>query len=222
MLEHMPLRQRVRDLLLERIAQGELKPGERVVESKLARELQISTVPIREALLELTSMRILESEPFKGARVREVSLAETIEAFEVRAALESLAARQATSALQDRCTQLHHTVKQIVKAARQKDFAAFQEHNQVFHRAIVNGAGNGVLLKTWESLAFQIRTRFAMDYLQHEDPVAIAKEHEAIVKAIEQGKRQQVSDLLSSHSQGLVKKLQQEYQAHRRQKNKTA
>ena len=220
--EHKSLRQRVRGLLLQRIASGKLKPGQRIVESKLASELKISNVPIREALLELTAMGVLESEPFKGARIREVSLKETIEAFEVRAALESLASQKATPRLKKKCRRLRKILKSIMAAARKRDFAAFQEHNQVFHRTIVEASGNDMLLKTWEWLAFQVRTRFTMDYLKHEDPVAIAREHEPIISAIEDGNVRRVSSLLSSHSKGLMARLLQEYDKQIREEAKSA
>ena len=219
---HRSLRQRVRGLLLQRIASGKLESGQRIVESKLAKELQISTVPIREALLELTAMGVLESEPFKGARIREVSLQETIEAFEVRAALESLAAQKATRQLKKECRRLRQILKSIITAARKRDFAAFQEHNQVFHRTIVEASGNSMLLKTWEWLAFQVRTKFTMDYLKHEDPVAIAREHEPIIKAIERGDAKRVSTLLSSHSTGLMTRLRQEYDSQLKEEAKSA
>lgn len=62
---HKSLRHRVRGLFLQRVDSGKLQLGRRIVESKLAKELQISTMPIWEALLELTSMGVFESEPLQ-------------------------------------------------------------------------------------------------------------------------------------------------------------
>ena len=210
----MPVRQSLREflrgILLDRIARGELQPGSRVVEATLVKEFSVSATPVREAIRELVAMGVLEAQNNKGASVRQVNLRETIEAFEVRAALESLAARAAAPRLMGRGQELRRAAEAIVNSARHRDFAAFQEHNQVFHRAIVAAAGNGTLLKTWDSLCFQIRTRFTMDYLASVDPVAIALEHRPIVEALESGIPDLAASLLASHSNHLVEFLRME------------
>ncbi len=97
-----------------------------------------------------------------------------------------------------------------VESARHRDFTAFQEHNQRFHRTIVAAANNSVLLKTWDSLFFQVRTRFTMDYLASADPVAIAREHRPIADSLHHGDPDLAASLLASHSNHLVQFLQAE------------
>ena len=70
MIERTVLREQVKDVLLQRIVRGELKPGERLVETRIASELGTSQAPVREALRDLELLRMVESEPFRGARVR--------------------------------------------------------------------------------------------------------------------------------------------------------
>ena len=72
--------QQIRERLLEQIARHALRPGDRLVEAKIAEEMGTSSIPVREAIRELVAMRILESAPHRGAWVRQVSLQETIEA----------------------------------------------------------------------------------------------------------------------------------------------
>jgi DNA-binding GntR family transcriptional regulator len=93
------LREQIKDLVLERIVSGHYAPGERLVETRLAREFGTSQAPVREALRSLELLRFVESEPFRGARVREVSVAELIEVYPVRSALEEVAAREAARLL---------------------------------------------------------------------------------------------------------------------------
>lgn len=211
------LREYIRDTLLDRIARGQLPPGQRVVEITLVKEFAISATPVREAIRELVAMGVLEAQNNKGASVRQVHLHETIEAFQVRAALETLAARAATARLKGRCHELHKTAEAIVESARRSDFSAFQEHNQLFHRTIVEAANNSVLLKTWNSLFFQIRTRFTMDYLQSADPVAIAMEHLPIADALASDSPDLAASLLASHSNHLVDFLKKEQHKYRSQ-----
>jgi len=199
--------QQIRDWLLEQIARHKLQPGDRVVEARIAQQMGTSSIPVREAIRELVAMGILEASPHRGAWVREVSLEETIQAFEVRAALEPLAVESAAGRLRGKCGPLRRTVRAIVAAARKGDFAEFQHHNQVFHRTIVEVSGNQVLLRVWDSLAFEVRTRFVMDFLTTVDPAAIAREHEPVVDALDRGDAERAAALLRSHSSGLVQYL---------------
>lgn len=85
------LREQVKDVLLQRIVSGELEPGERLVETRIAQELGTSQAPVREALRDLELLRLVESEPFRGSRVRVFDEEEMIEVYPVRASLEELA-----------------------------------------------------------------------------------------------------------------------------------
>ena len=109
--------------------------------------------------------------------------------------------------LQGKCNRLRQVAKQIVDSAKTRDFASFQHHNQVFHRAIVEASDNQVLLRVWDSLAFEVRTRFTMDYLTTVDPAAIAREHKPIVAALDRGDTKEAAALLRSHSRELVEYL---------------
>ena len=209
--------QQVKEILIQRIGSGELRPGDRVVEAKLAEEVEASSIPVREAIRELVAIGVLEFAPRRGAWVREVSLSETIESLEVRAELDRLAAKRAAVKLRGRCGGLRAVVRHIVAAAKKRDFVAFQEHNQVFHRSIAEAAENRALLRAWESLAFDVRTRVIMDFLASVDPVKLAKEHEAIVDALDRGDGKKAGALLASHANHLVKYLQKEIAKQKKQ-----
>ena len=70
--------------------------------------------------------------------------------------------------------------------------------------------GNQILLDLWDTLAFDVRTRFIMDFLSIVDPTELAREHELIIRAIEEGNTNRVSELLSSHANGLVEYLMEQ------------
>jgi DNA-binding GntR family transcriptional regulator len=210
MLKRHSLREQVREALLAKIASGELQPGDRVVEAQIASEMDVSPIPIREAIRELVAMGVLHAEIHRGAWVREVSLPETIEALEVRSALDVLAIRKAAKRLRGQCDRLRQLVAAIVEAAERRDFIAFQQHNQSFHHYILEQAGNPVLLRVYDSLAFEVRARAIMDYLVSVDPVAIAREHEAIVDALECGNIRRAAWCAARHSEHLIRYLQKE------------
>jgi DNA-binding GntR family transcriptional regulator len=152
------LREQVKELILERILDGTYRPGDRLVETRIATELGTSQAPVREALRDLELLRFVESEPFRGARVREVSQEELIEIYPVRAAIEEVAAREAATRLDGDVEALAAELEAMHRAADEKDLPAQVDHDVAFHRLIVEASGNQVLLETWLSLRIEART----------------------------------------------------------------
>ena len=148
----------MKELILERILNGTYRPGERLVETRIATELGTSQAPVREALRDLELLRFVESEPFRGARVREVSQEELVEIYPVRAAIEEVAARAAATRLDGKVDALAAEIDAMHRAADAKDLRAQVEHDVAFHRLIVEAAGNRILLETWLSLRVETRT----------------------------------------------------------------
>lgn len=184
-----------------------MAPNDRVVEMKLARKLNVSSIPVREAIRELVAMGVLEYSMHKGARVRVVSMAETIHALQVRSALEPLAVSLAGDALRAKCAELREAVEGITAAARERDFRSYQRHNQKFHRTIVESSGNQILLKLWDLLAYEVRAQAIMEYMDAADPIFIASEHSAILNALEGGHFAAAASLLASHCWHLIEYL---------------
>jgi DNA-binding GntR family transcriptional regulator len=176
------LREQVKELILERIVNGTYKPGERLVETRIASELGTSQAPVREALRDLELLRFVESEPFRGARVREVSQEELVEIYPVRAALEEVAAREAVKRLDGQVDALEAEVEAMHRAADADDLHAQVEHDVAFHRLIVEASGNQVLLETW--LALRIEARTIVTALRTGlDGHAIAELHRPVLEA---------------------------------------
>ncbi|MFF2074018.1 GntR family transcriptional regulator [Kitasatospora sp. NPDC058162] len=94
-LSRVPLGEQVHGLLLEGLLGGRWQPGDRIVERRLAAELNVSQAPVREALRSLQTLGVLDAEPNRGVRVREIGPAELREVYQVRAALERPAAEAA-------------------------------------------------------------------------------------------------------------------------------
>ncbi|RMG04182.1 MAG: GntR family transcriptional regulator [Planctomycetota bacterium] len=216
-VKHQSIREQVRDLILHRIATGEFPPGHRIVEARIAEEVGVSPIPVREAIRELTALGMLECAPHKGARVREVSLEETIYALEVRVALETLTAKTAVPLPPDKLEDLEEAFEGILETAAQRDFVGFLEHNQVFHRTLVEASGNTVALRLWETLAFDVRTKFILEYLRTIDPVLIAEEHRAVVEAVRRGDCEATSAALATHSNSLIAYLRAESERRQRE-----
>ncbi len=208
------LSEQIRDELLLRIGNGKLPPGARVIEASIAKEFGVSSIPVREAIRELVAMGMLEHGHHKGGRVRQVGIPETIQALQVRAALESLAVRLGGESLRERAGAMREAVKEIVEAARKRDFVRFQKGNQAFHRELVEASENEILLRMWRQLAFEVRTRAIMEYIESADPVEIAREHQEIVEAVAKGDIDRAASLVADHSTHLVEHLRRTLALH--------
>ena len=177
------LREQVKDVLLQRIVSGELQPGERLVETRIAQELGTSQAPVREALRDLELLRLVESEPFRGARVRVFGERELIEIYPVRAVLEELAARLAAENLGGDVSLLETEVDAMRAAAKRGDINALVHHDIAFHRLMVEAAGNAVLEQCWKSLGVEGRITISL-YGTYMEPEEAAERHIALLEAI--------------------------------------
>jgi DNA-binding GntR family transcriptional regulator len=180
------LREQIKEILLERILRGELEPGTRLVETRLARELGTSQAPVREALRDLQLLRLVESEPFRGARVRAVDDSQLLPVFPVRAALEELAAREASRNADGDVDVLDRELEAMRDAAAREDWRTQISHDIAFHRSMVELAGNEPLLQSWLGLGIEVSTAFAV-YWTFWDQSDLAEFHVPILEAIRAG-----------------------------------
>src|ERR1044071_7575938 len=94
-------REEIREQLIDDILSGRLKPGTRIVETRLAQEFGVSQAPVREALRDLELFGFVTSSPFRGPHVKEIPPEELREIYPIRAALEAVAARAAATRIDD-------------------------------------------------------------------------------------------------------------------------
>ncbi|MEU4492579.1 GntR family transcriptional regulator [Streptomyces sp. NBC_00210] len=194
------LREQIREHIVEGIVSGRWKPGERIVERRIATELQVSQTPVREALRELESLRLIESAPNKGVRVRNLTAADLEESYPVRAGLEQIAAELAAGRLAEDCSALEPHVAALYAADAAGDSAAQVRHTVAFHRELVRAARNGVLLHTWEGLGIEVFTALSIRWLGTVQK-SYAEEHEALVEAFRR-RDPEIGALVKAHVLG--------------------
>ncbi len=178
------LRDQVRQYLIESIQNGRYGPGERIVESKLARELGVSQAPVREAIRDLVIMGFLITEPYKGTSVRTFTAQDLYEVYTVRASLESLAARQAAEHITDDDLMiLRGILDKMEEAAKQNDMSLTNRLNMEFHDTIMLISGNRLLHSIYQGLQLGQWTIFtasrAADHLED-----LAVRHEPLLQAL--------------------------------------
>ena len=179
----LPLRDRIHERLRAAIISGELSPGSPVIEAELATRLGASRTPVREALRRLEAEGLLEPRGLRGSVVRELRSDEVECVFEIREALESLAARRAARTLRvSELRKLEQQVEQMRGAV--DDPAEMERYDTTFHDLILANA-NGERLKR---MLTELREELiAYRFLSLSDPDrrrATVVEHEAIVEAL--------------------------------------
>ncbi|WBB59813.1 GntR family transcriptional regulator [Streptomyces sp. WMMC500] len=197
---HPSLREQIREHIVEGVVSGRWKPGERIVERRIAVELEVSQTPVREALRELESLRLIESAPNKGVRVRDLTAADLEEIYPVRAGLEQIAAELAAPRLAADVSALEPHVAALREADAKGDGGAQVRHTVAFHRELVRASGNSVLLHTWESLGIEIYTSLAIRWLGTRQQ-SYAEEHADIVAAFRR-RDPAIADLVKAHVLG--------------------
>lgn len=194
------LREQIRERIVEGIVSGRWKPGERIVERRIAMELEVSQTPVREALRELEALRLIESAPNKGVRVRTLTAADLEEIYPVRAGLEQIAAELAAPKLSADVSVLESEVAALCAADREGDTEGQARHTVAFHRELVRASGNSVLLHTWESLGIEVWTALSIRWLGTRQQ-SYAEEHQAVVEAFRR-RDPRVSELVKEHVLG--------------------
>jgi DNA-binding GntR family transcriptional regulator len=193
------LADQVKDRLLQDILAGHYPPDSRIVETRVARELGVSQAPVREALRGLEATGVVEIEPFRGARVRRPTAHELLEAFTVRAEMESFGAGLAV----DRITEqdlagLSDLLEEMRRAARAGDRHALAIADAAFHAAVIGMARNATLTRVWQALEPFSRTYITL-IVPGVDPSEIAELHAPILDALRRRDAVLVDQVLRRH-----------------------
>jgi DNA-binding GntR family transcriptional regulator len=197
-----PLRRQIRDALVARIKAGELEPGDRLVEMRLAREFETSQAPVREALRELATLGYVTATAHRGTHVREVPATELRDALHVRAILEREAAGTAARAGGD-WRALRTSLGGIAESARTGDVARYVRHDEAFHRGLVERTGNPVLLGVWTRLLVATHP-LALYRSSVVDLTRTGREHRWILEALERGDAECAARRVFEHIEGVA------------------
>ena len=194
------IREKVYEHLRERILNGNIKAGERLVEADLADRIGTSRTPVREALHTLEREGLVEAQHRVGYIVRPISELEVLELCEIRLSLESLALRWA---LQKDAEGLAARLRENITRCRQRiadgDLKAFVDMDAQFHDLISRVADSGRLMEMTNNIRrYMLRYRIQSIYSQDNVQRAL-KGHSAVLAAVEAGDKKGAQRALRLH-----------------------
>ncbi|RXT07003.1 GntR family transcriptional regulator [Ammoniphilus sp. CFH 90114] len=171
--------------LKEDICRGVLMPNQHLVELDLSKSYGAGRATIRTALARLEQEGLVERERYRGARVRLVTEEEAIEILEVRAALESLAARRAAERATDEDFMvLQDIIERMKQCFDSNKMLEYSDCNTELHRTLIDIAGNSVAEKVLDTLNSQnVRFQFR-GMVQRGRTDQSFEDHKEIVEAV--------------------------------------
>lgn len=206
--EHKSLVASIVETIEEKILNGELQPGEWIRELNLCDELGVSRSPIREALLILENQGFLVKEARKGVRVAKTTYKEAVDAYTIRANLESLATFLAVrSGKQGLAAQLQALNQQLVKACADGNEKDYYQLNTRFHQTLIGACDNERLIRMLHVFTKQTaRYRKGVLYRPGRMEESL-KRHELLIKSVEEGDAEAAERLRKEAILGNIKYL---------------
>jgi serine phosphatase RsbU (regulator of sigma subunit) len=177
---------------------GRYSQGERLRLTEIARDYDLDPGSALGLLADLHALGMVTLAGPDGAIVRSLDPKEMHEAYEIRAALEEIGGRAAAQLLKGKTADLQREQEIMRTAVRNLDLEAYAEHDVIFHRTILEISGNDVLLRVWDSMAFDIRIRAAIGKVAG-DLVEVVESHQPIIDALERGQGKEAGLLLRNH-----------------------
>lgn len=201
-------RHHVREEIQRRILSGQTKPGERLSQQSLARELGVAQGTVRESLFELQWLGLVESVDRLGVFVGNLDASHICQAYQVREFLEGLAARLCCSqAGRADITALRSMADDVYALARDNREEEMGRQDRSFHFHITEISRNKILIRlaeTYRVLGMTVRAQ--------RDPQVIHEEHLAIVNAIAGNRANEAERLARLHVAGAARVIETQAQ----------
>lgn len=199
------------------ILSGELASGDRLVETQLAEQLQVSRTPIREAIRQLQREELVTADSSGGLRVTTISTSDAAQLYDCRIALEQLAvvgACEKANALQLKKLEQYVVSAQKLPKSKSSGLNSFQllDLDYQFHRLIAESSGN-----TWlVSLLEQVFSKMVLLRIQttryNPEVLEIRDEHQQIYEAIAQRNVAAATQAIQNHLSASKVRVVQEIQ----------
>lgn len=178
----------VYEFLLQRVIEGSLRPGERLVEAEIAATVGTSRGPVREAIAMLQRHGLVKADPFVGASIVEPDRRQIVEIYSLRSVLEGYAA----SLVVRRCSreqilQLRDVTERMRAAQGAQVVNLLRTLDGEFHGMLVQLADDQELLQAWQRLRARVALYLSTVEAAFEDAEAMARMHDRFVDVLLSG-----------------------------------
>lgn len=186
--DHSGLNDKVYDRVRAALLSGELAPGQKLSLNSLSEQLGVSRSPVHQALTRLATEGLVDVRSRRGYFVTPITAKEVTEGYDVRLALELMAAERAVGTLErpelDRLRTAFEAAQETMSPDRPWDLRAYIHANQRFHRLHLDLAGNEALSTIYGGLAVSLLMERVMADLEFADlSTEIGHQHAAIFTA---------------------------------------
>ncbi|HET6619056.1 MAG TPA: GntR family transcriptional regulator [Dongiaceae bacterium] len=192
---------RAADVLREQILSGKLVPGQRVTETALAAQLEVSRGTLRAALRALAHEGLIQQVAYTKWMLPEFSHADAWELYTLRGTLEGMAARLAAEHRTKDCVAtLEDAFDRLVAAVKSRRRGRVAEADIALHKTIVAITGHQRLIDQYRLLELQVRHYIISSNALIMDLNQIVAEHRPIVQAIMAGEPDKAERLAREHN----------------------
>lgn len=199
------LNQKVYRVLKEAIIKGFLEPGTKLLENKIAEEMQVSRTPVREAMQKLVAEGFVKTTPNQTMIVTEVSPEDVKEVLQIRGVLEGLAASIAAKKINRlEIDELENVVTQMSLHISKKDLSSYCKVDDEFHDLILDICGNKWIIQIRDNLGsfiyrFRIKSLSVPGRLKHS-----LEEHQAIMESLKKHNSEDADRLSQIHMENTL------------------
>jgi DNA-binding GntR family transcriptional regulator len=210
--EKIATRDKVYSILSRAIFQGDLKPGQRLIESKLAKLMKISRTPVREAIIELEQKGLVVSSPPKGVKVAPLpTKEELIEFYDINSVLRGLTARKAIKNITSKnIKHLEEIITESERFLKEDSLKEIARLNLRFHDIIDESSESKELILLLNYVYKKSRERFSEIISQKNRQRKSIEEHKEILKALKEKDEKLVEQLMRRHIENGKEALLQE------------
>ena len=193
-----PLREVVAGQIRQMILDGELKPGQRLVEGQLAQRLGVSRNPVREAMRSLEATGLIEVVPRRGAHVCAIDKCEVHHIQQIRILVEGYAVEQAAERQDpDSIQRIRECMEEGRRATERGDAVSAARCHREFHIAVEKAAGIPFLQQVLDPLRAQ--TELVFSVVTDSRGIITWEEHQDIYNAIASGDAPLASEMSRKH-----------------------
>jgi DNA-binding GntR family transcriptional regulator len=185
-------------VLLDAISEGSIAPGTRIVQEEIAEQLAVSRSPVLQAFRLLKKDGLVEDAPGRGLQVTPLDATRIGHLYELRGALDSLAARLAARQHVKIDKTLVATGRKLAKGS---DIRAMIEADMAFHSAIYTASGNPLIVENARLHWMHLRRVMGAVHQVIGQRKTVWDEHAAIAEAIAQGDEELAAKLSLQHTE---------------------